>query len=120
MKHKYLLNRLNYDIDYLEDAYCRSRKKPSECSIDYEWGNLDLTLADLYEIKNILLQRKEDVAQDKPLPCKVCGTMPVLILVGGIPNADGYVCPKALKNECASLEDEMKKAARDKWNERNK
>jgi hypothetical protein len=49
-------NRLNSDIDYLDGAYSlHGGKAPLESrSIDYEFGNLDLTLGDLKLIRTTL------------------------------------------------------------------
>ena len=51
---KQVLKRLNNDIEYLDDTYENSKTPPDERSIDYEFGNHELTLGDLKTIKALI------------------------------------------------------------------
>lgn len=57
------LAHLAADIEYLEETYADSKRPADQRSIDYEFGNLDLTLGDLKVIKAALEAKAVPVKQ---------------------------------------------------------
>lgn len=51
-------------------------------------------------------------------PCKVCGSIPILVQARGDLYFNEYICPKAWSGDCKSSEEELLKKALKNWNDK--